>query len=182
MRSGQNVITRSSTQSSVTIPFDRTFRDYDTNRPEGGDELAQFNFCGCGWPQHMLIPKGNAEGYQCQLFVMISNYTNDHVRFQHLRQFVILLMMICNNILFSKVEQTVSGTCNDAYSFCGLKDRLYPDRRSMGFPFDRMPREGVRTLQQFLTSNMRVQDVVIHHENRTVRPRSGNRNQQRNQN
>ncbi|XP_044757267.1 phenoloxidase 1-like [Coccinella septempunctata] len=153
LRSGQNVINRASTQSSVTIPFERTFRDFDTNRPEGGDELAQFNFCGCGWPQHMLIPKGNAEGYQCQLFVMISNYANDHV------------------------EQNVTGTCSDAYSFCGLKDRLYPDRRSMGYPFDRMPREGVRTLQQFLTSNMRVQDVVIQHTNRTVRPREGNRNQ-----
>ncbi|XP_045467590.1 phenoloxidase 1-like [Harmonia axyridis] len=148
LKSGQNIINRASTQSSVTIPFDRTFRDHDTNRPEGGDALAQFNFCGCGWPQHMLIPKGNAEGYQCQLFVMISNYTNDHV------------------------EQNVSGTCNDAYSFCGLKDRLYPDRRSMGYPFDRMPRDGVRTLQQFLTSNMRVQDIVIHHANRTVRPQT----------
>ncbi|XP_045478104.1 phenoloxidase 1-like [Harmonia axyridis] len=150
LRSGQNTITRSSTQSSVTIPFERTFRDWDTNRPEGGDALAQFNFCGCGWPHHMLIPKGTAEGYQCQLFVMISNYANDHI------------------------EQDVVGTCNDAYSFCGLKDRLYPDRRSMGYPFDRTPREGVRTLQQFLTPNMRVQDVVIQFNNRTVRPRSNN--------
>lgn len=67
-------------QSSVTIPFERSFRDWDTNRPQGGNELAEFNFCGCGWPHHMLIPKGTAEGFQCQLFVMISNYSNDHVR------------------------------------------------------------------------------------------------------
>lgn len=80
VRSGQNTITRSSMQSSVTIPFERSFRDWDTNRPQGGNELAEFNFCGCGWPHHMLIPKGTAEGFQCQLFVMISNYSNDHVR------------------------------------------------------------------------------------------------------
>lgn len=80
MRQGSNTITRASTESTLTIPFDRTFRDLDTNRPEGGDALAQFNFCGCGWPQHMLVPMGNAEGMQCELFVMISNIEDDRVR------------------------------------------------------------------------------------------------------
>ncbi|KAL3272975.1 hypothetical protein HHI36_014432 [Cryptolaemus montrouzieri] len=158
LTSGQNTIIRSSTQSSVTIPFDRTFRDWDSSRPQGGDELAQFNFCGCGWPQHMLIPKGTPEGFNCQLFVMISNYANDHI------------------------EQDITGTCNDAYSFCGLKDRLYPDRRSMGYPFDRTPRAGVRTLQEFLTPNMRVQDISIFFSNRTVRPRSNNTSNSNNRN
>lgn len=46
-------------------------------------------------------------------------------------------------------------------SYCGLRSKLYPDRRSMGYPFDRMPREGVDTLRQFLTPNMRVQEVNI---------------------
>lgn len=27
--------------------------------------------------------------------------------------------------------------CNDAYSFCGLRDQKYPDTRAMGYPFDR---------------------------------------------
>lgn len=79
VKQGQNTITRSSTQSAVTIPFERTFRDLDTSRPQGGEQLTQFNFCGCGWPQHMLIPKGTPEGMPCQLFVMISNYNNDSV-------------------------------------------------------------------------------------------------------
>lgn len=63
----------------MTIPFERTFRDLDTNRPEGGDALAEFNFCGCGWPAHMLVPRGNPEGFACELFVMISNYADDNV-------------------------------------------------------------------------------------------------------
>lgn len=79
VKQGRNTILRESTQSSLTIPFERTFRDLDTNRPEGGDALAQFNFCGCGWPQHMLIPVGKPEGMPCQLFVMISNYADDRV-------------------------------------------------------------------------------------------------------
>ncbi|CAG9765318.1 unnamed protein product [Ceutorhynchus assimilis] len=148
LKQGQNTITRSSTDSSVTIPFERTFRDLDTNRPTGGNDLAQFNFCGCGWPQNLLIPKGTSEGFQCQLFVMISNYADD------------------------VINEDISGQCNDADSYCGIKDKKYPDRRSMGYPFDRMPRNGVGTLQQFLTPNMRVQDVSIRFENRTFRPRN----------
>jgi tyrosinase len=72
-------ITRNSSQSTVTIPFERTFRDLESNRPTDAAALGQFNFCGCGWPQHMLIPKGNAEGLTCQLFVMVSNYADDRV-------------------------------------------------------------------------------------------------------
>lgn len=77
---GQNTIRRRSTESSVTIPFERTFRNLDRNRPTAGTpEEAQFTFCGCGWPQHMLVPKGLPEGLLFQLFVMISNYQDDRV-------------------------------------------------------------------------------------------------------
>lgn len=80
MKKGLNTINRRSNQSSVTIPFERTYRDLDTNRAATGtDALAQFNFCGCGWPDNMLLPKGTLEGYPMQLFVMISNYENDIV-------------------------------------------------------------------------------------------------------
>lgn len=147
MKQGRNVITRSSHQSSVTIPFDRTFRDLDSHRPHEGQSLDQFNFCGCGWPEHLLIPKGTPEGMPCHLFVMISNYDDD------------------------KIEQSMEGICNDAGSYCGIKDKLYPDRRSMGYPFDRLPREGVATLRQFLTSNMRVEDVTIKFTDKIFRPK-----------
>ena len=70
-----------------------------------------------------------------------------------------------------QINQDITGECNDADSYCGIKDKLYPDRRSMGYPFDRAPRDGVDTLQQFLTPNMRVQDVTIRFENRTFKPR-----------
>lgn len=81
VRPGQNQIQRQSSESSVTIPFERTFRNLDSNRPAGGDALAQFNFCGCGWPAHMLIPKGTPEGYPMVLFVMVSDYRGDAVSF-----------------------------------------------------------------------------------------------------
>lgn len=74
---------------------------------------------------------------------------------------------VCARIVL-QIAQTLTGQCNDAFSFCGLKDRLYPDRRSMGYPFDRMPPQGVDTLQQYLLPNMRVQDVTIKFTEKTV--------------
>ncbi|XP_043659474.1 phenoloxidase 2 [Drosophila teissieri] len=142
---GPNTIRRRSTESSVTIPFERTFRNLDANRPAAGTpEELEFNFCGCGWPNHMLVPKGLPEGLPCVLFIMVSNYEND------------------------RIDQQLVGRCSDAASYCGVRDRLYPDRQSMGFPFDRLPRSGVDRLVNFLTPNMSIVDVNIRHENRTV--------------
>ncbi|XP_054737407.1 phenoloxidase 2-like [Anastrepha obliqua] len=142
---GQNTIRRRSSESSVTIPFEQTFRNVDKNRPgEGSSEELEFNFCGCGWPDHMLIPKGLPEGLCCELFVMVSDYDQD------------------------RVEQQLVGTCSDAASYCGVRDRLYPDRRAMGYPFDRLARSGADRLVNFLTPNMSIVDVVVRHDNRIV--------------
>lgn len=76
---GENIITRGSEESSVTIPYERSFRRIGSAyQPTDTNELAQFQFCGCGWPQHMLLPKGTATGAQFDLFVMISDYSIDH--------------------------------------------------------------------------------------------------------
>ncbi|XP_055858620.1 phenoloxidase 2-like [Episyrphus balteatus] len=145
LQPGQNTIRRRSTESSVTIPFERTFRNLDANRPAAGspDEL-EFNFCGCGWPQHMLIPKGLQQGLRCELFVMVSNFEDD------------------------RIDQDLVGSCSDASSFCGVRDRMYPDRRPMGYPFDRLPPTGADRLAGLLTQNMRVIDVNIVHNDRTT--------------
>ncbi|XP_025414834.1 phenoloxidase 1-like [Sipha flava] len=147
LKRGRNEITRSSLESSVTIPHEAVYRNLDNNRPaDNTAEAEAFNFCGCGWPQNLLIPKGSAEGLQCQLFVMVSDGATDQV----------------------ENAQGANQTCDDASSYCGLRNARYPDSRSMGYPFDRVPRNGVVTLQQFLTPNMIVQDVRIRFTNRTV--------------
>jgi hypothetical protein len=144
IKPGQNTLRRKSTQSTVTIPYERTFRNLDS-RP-GGNQEASFNFCGCGWPHHMLIPKGTAQGLPSELFVMVSNYEQD------------------------RVNQDLAGTCNDAASYCGIRDRLYPDRRAMGYPFDRLGRQGADTLASFMTPNMRSQDVSVVFNDRVAGP------------
>lgn len=80
MNPGVNTIRRRSDESSVTIPYERSFRRIGSQyQPTAAPELAQFQFCGCGWPQHMLIPKGTPEGAQFDIFVMISNFEDDTV-------------------------------------------------------------------------------------------------------
>uniref|UniRef100_A0A336MYZ2 CSON010253 protein n=1 Tax=Culicoides sonorensis TaxID=179676 RepID=A0A336MYZ2_CULSO len=144
---GENRIVRSSLNSSVTISWEKSFQaigkltKLDPNMSPR--DLQEFEFCGCGWPHHLLLPKGSEGGSAFKLFVMISNLEDD----------------VVNQVIPENVE------CGDAHSFCGLKDQLYPDRRPMGFPFDR-PFD-VATLDQFvgLHSNMFVQDVNIRHVN-----------------
>ncbi|XP_063832838.1 phenoloxidase subunit 1-like [Ostrinia nubilalis] len=136
LNAGNNTIRRNSVDSSVTIPYERTFMD-QTARPgdPGSAAAAEFDFCGCGWPHHMLIPKGTPQGFPMVLFVMVSNWNDD------------------------RVEQDTVGTCNDAASYCGIRDRKYPDKRAMGFPFDRPPQES--TLSDFLRPNMSIRQCTV---------------------
>lgn len=77
---GPNKINQSYSNSSVTIPYERSFRRVGGEHlPTDPQRLAEFRFCGCGWPAHMLLPKGKPEGMQFELFVMISDYEGDAV-------------------------------------------------------------------------------------------------------
>lgn len=58
-----------------------------------------------------------------------------------------------------------TGGCDNAFSFCGVRSRRFPDRKAMGFPFDRLPRAGVALLSQFLTPNMRATNIQIRYVN-----------------
>ncbi|CAB3245542.1 unnamed protein product [Arctia plantaginis] len=136
LNAGNNTIRQRSVDSSVTIPYSRTFADQSTRPGDpGAPESAEFDFCGCGWPHHMLIPKGTAGGFPVALFVMLSNWEQD------------------------RIEQDLVGTCNDAASYCGIRDRRYPDRRAMGFPFDRPI--SANSLSDFLRPNMNVRQCTI---------------------
>lgn len=80
MNPGSNEIRRRSEQSSVTIPYERSFRRIGSEyQPKNNEELAKFQFCGCGWPAHMLLPKGTAAGTKFDIFVMVSDYEHDRV-------------------------------------------------------------------------------------------------------
>ncbi|XP_058064596.1 phenoloxidase 8-like [Anopheles bellator] len=144
LKSGVNNILRRSANSSVVIPYERTFRNVAQSNV--GD--ASFRFCGCGWPSHMLVPKGDAFGVEYDLFAMVSNYASDKVDPQF--------------------DEKMG--CNDSHSFCGLKDRTYPDARNMGFPFDRRFPNAVRSMADFVApyQNMRLAKVTVRFTNTVV--------------
>jgi len=83
--------------------------------------LRYFYHVGCGWPQHMLCPRGTAEGMVFDLVVFITNGQDDRV----------------NQPTRRPTNQTAN--CRDAMSFCGILDQLYPDSKPMNYPFDKAP-------------------------------------------
>lgn len=73
---GQSTITRKSEESSVTVSSTPTFSQLQAG--EGISENST-EFCSCGWPQHLLLPRGTDRGMDFNLFVMLTDYEQDHV-------------------------------------------------------------------------------------------------------
>jgi tyrosinase len=67
------------------------------------------NYCGCGWPYNLLLPRGRKAGMQFRLLVMLTN--DDQV---------VVPKHDCGSM-----------------SYCGVRDQDYPDALEMGYPFHR---------------------------------------------
>ncbi|GFW92072.1 hemocyanin C chain [Trichonephila clavipes] len=132
---GLNTIVRSSRESSVTISKERKFSQL--LRGEGTTEHSS-EYCSCGWPDHLLIPKGSDKGMDFHLFVMVTDHLKDLVG-----------------------QLTDKNVCADAVSYCGVKDDLYPDRKAMGYPFDRSI--VADSVKDWLLTNMSLTNVKILH-------------------
>jgi tyrosinase len=92
------------------------------------------NYCNCGWPYNLLVPRGTNEGMPFRLMVMLTDWGKDKVG-----------------------EDTTCGSM----SFCGARDR-YPDSRGMGYPFDRpFPKD--RSIADMIKehNNMAARDIDI---------------------
>ncbi|XP_065204196.1 phenoloxidase 2-like [Planococcus citri] len=131
-------IKRKSVDSSVTIPFEKSFMTLndvrelvtDKEKNEALNKAAN-GYCGCGWPHHLLVGKGTTgKGMLCDLFVMITNYDDDRVD-----------------------ESPLHQKCCDksSLSYCGVRNKKYPDRKPMGFPFDRDISNVYATINDFMT-------------------------------
>jgi len=131
---GKNVVNRNAADSNVTLSHTYSFEELKAG--QGGSADAN-EYCSCGWPEHMLLPRGNHKGMEFELFVIATDYTVDNPD-----------------------GATVKTICSDAVSYCGAKDQKYPDTKPMGFPFDR---HTPHTAADFLTENMTMTNVVIKH-------------------
>ncbi|MGH3941374.1 MAG: tyrosinase family protein [Pseudonocardiaceae bacterium] len=73
-------------------------------------------WCDCGWPYNLLLPRGTKDGLSCRLLVMVSR----------------------NDLVMPDTSQECTSM-----SYCGLQDQEYPDKRPMGYPFDRSLAGGI---------------------------------------
>ncbi|GFT57363.1 hemocyanin F chain [Nephila pilipes] len=134
LTAGKNTITRNSIDSSVTTKAAPSFEEL--LRGDKGTEEDD-SYCACGWPDYLLVPRGNHKGMDFVLFVMLTDYAKDRVD-----------------------GPNSPSECGDASSYCGIKNQKYPDKRAMGFPFDRVIK--AKNTKEFLLPNMKLQNVKIH--------------------
>jgi len=149
-----NIIERRSDESTVTIPFEQTFRDLER---ETQQPTVLQSVCGCGLPANLLVPKGKPDGQPFDVFVMISNWEQDKVRRKN------------------PISENERQGCRDSSSFCGILDELYPDSKPMGYPFDKPARRGLNGqefpfLEDWMIkdANMATTQIDIFHRNVTT--------------
>jgi hypothetical protein len=103
---GRSVVYRPDTEFSVVKKPAET--DPETVLA-GAMDPTDPDYCDCGWPYTLLLPRGTPEGMAFRLTVFCTDATRDLVR--------------------------SSSECG-SMSFCGAVER-YPDTRDMGYPFSR---------------------------------------------
>ena len=80
------------------------------------------DYCDCGWPYSLLLPRGTSEGMSFRLMVLI---TGDDI--------------------LMPAGQSSCGSVR----LCGAQNSQYPDRKKMGYPFNR-PFAGDKTLEKII--------------------------------
>ncbi|CAB5185182.1 uncharacterized protein OCT59_007578 [Rhizophagus irregularis] len=85
----------------------------DTALPTGTGTTVNKHksYCDCGWPFHLLLPRGRRGGMKFKLLVFISDWSEDEVP----------RISRCGSISFCASEAS----------------EKYPDKKPMGYPFDR---------------------------------------------
>jgi hemocyanin-like protein len=127
--SSKTVVERSSRQAAVVR---KPARRPDEPQPplDPGDDR---NWCDCGWPYHLLLPRGKQAGMKFRLLVVLTDWDKD------------------------KVE--ADAHCGST-SYCGKRDAKYPDLRPMGYPFDRKW-PGAIAATVLAQKNMAARDITI---------------------
>ena len=135
---GVNVLGRPDARSSVIKRRGVTAPGAEVLAADAADQ-----WCDCGWPYSLLLPSGasDAQGTSFKLMVAVTDHEQDREP-DHVR------------------------TCG-SMSYCGALEN-YPDRRRMGYPFDRPFAEGTIAETIVAAPSLSVADLTIRCE--TERP------------
>nr|CAD7194814.1 unnamed protein product [Timema douglasi] len=144
LNAGDNVITRNSEDSIVTIPEPRSFPEllHEVQQALKGDEeyIVDKHYRHCGIPHRLLLPKGRTEGMAYKLLIVITDYSKDAIH---------------PKIQPEDVEDYSS------LGYCGVMEGKIPDSKPMGYPFDRP----IQSMDNFFTPNFKVLDLTIKNVN-----------------
>jgi hypothetical protein len=114
LKPGQNTIERGSDESSVIRK--PVMRPSDLKPTDDAHfESDSQGWCDCGWPYTLLLPRGTANG---MLFRLLG-------------------------VLTSGDDLRPPDHCAPFSYYCGLENIDYPDKKPMGYPFDRGFRESI---------------------------------------
>ena len=119
-------------KSSAVIRHPVWTADMLENPETGPDESFASPGCRCGWPYTLLLPRGKTEGMKFRFIAILTS----------------------GDDLFSKDIDRANSA-----SYCGLVDSEYPDKRAMGYPFDRPLKEGV-SIGDFLRDETRLPQII----------------------
>ncbi|MBP7555387.1 MAG: tyrosinase family protein [Chitinophagaceae bacterium] len=100
--------------------------------------LPQSNECDCGWPYQMLLPKGKKgnQGMEFRLMIVITD---------------------------GELDEVAGDRDCGSLSFCAARSDSYPDRRPLGYPFNRpFDQNGILNTIRSL-DNMACRTVFIKH-------------------
>ncbi|WP_411017918.1 hypothetical protein, partial [Salmonella sp. s39606] len=132
VNAGKTVITRKSSESSVTIPDRETTKVLTQKVEDAIAGKAQLtvnkDVRHCGYPDRLLLPKGKQGGMPYLLYVTVTDYQKD---------------VVDAKVTPDDIESLTS------LSYCGVLEGKIPDRRPLGFPFDRR----IESVDEFLTPN-----------------------------
>jgi len=97
------------TPVTAKLPKGVNFSDLQSLVESGEMTQEQFNRLGCGWPEHLLVPRGREGGMVFHLLVMVSRLVEG---------------------------ENLPEIDNEAFTMCGSRHGQV-DKRPMGFPVDR---------------------------------------------
>ncbi|CAB3374838.1 Hypothetical predicted protein [Cloeon dipterum] len=133
LTSGKTVVTRSSEDAFLTYKDEwstKSMIEKVEEAIEGKTTLYKEETYHCGFPERLLLPRGRKGGMPFSLFVMVSPY-----------------------------ESTATESKTFSFGYCSAYDRVYPDVKPFGYPFDRKISE-----YDFNTPNIFFKDVIIFHK------------------
>jgi len=122
LSNGTNIIERKSSDSSFLAKKQLSLYELQVKLLAGEISEDQFNWGGCGWPEEMLIPRGNETGMNFDLFIVLSP------------------LLEGDNAHSADWDKHSTST----WAWCGVRsdEGGMPDSRPMGFPLDRSPPNG----------------------------------------